>query len=116
MVENDIVKNIENWLWEELFKSEVLKRNNWWYNIIYLNVLLSCMKDIMELAKPIIQEEALSPLQVKVIKLQILNKIESIKSLNYLEYLLDWYISRLESSKDSLKIANSAIEKARKQY
>jgi len=110
VIEKDIIKNVENWLWPELFETNVLKRSPSWYNIIYLNVLLSITKEIFEIAKPIREEQNLSNIQIHAIKIDILSKIEWLKSLNYLEYLMDWYIERLETTKESYEVTKKFLD------
>lgn len=110
VIEKDIIQNVENWLWPELFETNVLKRSPSWYNIIYLNVLLSITKEIFEIAKPIREEQNLTNIQVHAIKIDILSKIEWLKSLNYLEYLMDWYIERLETTKESYEVTKKFLD------
>lgn len=110
VIEKDIIQNVENWLWPELFETNVLKRSPSWYNIIYLNVLLSITKEIFEIAKPIIEEQNLTNIQVHAIKIDILSKIEWLKSLNYLEYLMNWYIERLETTKESYEVTKKFLD------
>ncbi len=113
VIEKDIVKYVENWLWPELFETNVLKRNPSWYNIIYLNVLLSITNEIFEIAKPIREEQNLSNIQIHAIKMDIMNKIEWLKSLNFLEYLIDWYIARLETTKESFEVTKNFLDNIR---
>lgn len=102
--------SISKRIWESAFEENILNKKIWWYNIIFIRILIKSLKEIETISKPINNWNILTKEEQIIISNMLMQKLYELRNLNFLGYILEWYISKFEELIKSKNQVNIIIK------